>query len=206
VTRIKICGITNMPDAELAFDLGADAIGVVFDPASTRYAGADSTFLQDLKSLRPFGRIVAVFGRQWRQIDPEVFDAVQAVEFIAGEPNHGLETILAVRLRTAADVQIAARRANEHAALVVDAYDKQKMGGTGKTADWQLAHDLVRQSQAKVVLAGGLTPQNVAQAISQVEPHGVDVSTGVEASPGKKDPEKLTDFIQAVRRKKVRER
>jgi len=201
--RVKICGITNAQDAQKAVALGADAIGLVFFPPSPRFV----TFAQAVeitRQLPPFVTIVGLF------VDADAQTIARAIASVPlnllqfhGEEHaadcamHGLRWIKAVRMREDVDLDAATARYHQAAGLLLDAYRPGVPGGTGETFDW----DRIPQRMAsRIVLAGGLTPGNVAQAIAHVRPYAVDVSGGVEAEPGRKDAAKMAAFIRGVRR------
>lgn len=199
--RVKICGITNRGDALHAAACGADALGFVFYAASPRCV-APATVAEICAELPPFVSRVGLF----------VNEAPERILAIAGECGldvlqlHGDEppqacrlspyrVIKGVRPRTVAD--LAGFSAYPVAALLVDAAVPGEFGGTGQRADWKLAEQAA--TTHRVILAGGLTPVNVAAAVRQVKPYGVDVSSGVEATPGRKDPGKVAQFIRMAR-------
>jgi phosphoribosylanthranilate isomerase len=205
VTRIKICGLTRQEDAELAVELGADAVGFVFEPSSPRFIPPESRSF--IKNLEPYAHCVAVYGKVET---PEPFgcNSIQAIEVIHGAlPRRGLPPIFKVMRPVGGDPKLAVAQMDEwrrgHPELnvrgtVLDSFDEQAFGGTGKKVDWKFAATFAELSPVRVILAGGLTPDNVAEAIRTVRPYAVDVSSGVESRPGIKDKQKLRDFIQAV--------
>jgi phosphoribosylanthranilate isomerase len=193
VTRIKICGLRRPEDVELAVELGADAVGFVLEPSSPRCLDAQEA--EELARLAaPFCTAVAVYGRA-RGPFPQM-QAFQAVAFEDFPPGSRL---LAVRMRPDSSVAEIVEQSLGVGALVLDAYSPTAYGGTGKTVDWERAAEVVRACQVPVVLAGGLTAENVAEAIATVRPYAVDVSSGVESEPGIKDHGKVRAFIQAAR-------
>lgn len=196
MTRVKICGLTNAADSEMAIEAGADALGFNFERSSPRFIGDRE--LPWLSVLPPFPVKVAVFGRVDRPVPRGLFDIIQGVEWdVFPEPSP--KRIHVVRLRPgqkAADVMETVI----HASMVqIDAYSPDAFGGTGERVDWELAAEIVRTAKMPVMLAGGLTPDNVADAIRAVRPYAVDVSSGVEEKKGIKDAHKVRDFIQAAR-------
>lgn len=192
MTRVKICGLTNAEDAEFAADCGAHALGFVLEPSSPRFL-ADPGFV---RALRPYVLTVAVFGPAGPM--PEVgFEAVQWLGEPASSWPAGLRRIQAVRLRPGDDALQAIAGAQHADAIVLDGYSTAQYGGTGEQVNVDLARVCIDASTRPVILAGGLTPVNVAERISLLRPYGVDVSSGVESRPGKKDPAKVRDFIQA---------
>jgi phosphoribosylanthranilate isomerase len=203
--KIKICGITNPNDAMVAVDAGAAALGFVFYKSSPRCVQAD-VVRRIVASLPPFVLPVGVFVNEDSKIVRDVMDACG----LAVAQLHGDETAAyceqlgrpvwkAVRLKDAGSFLGLAEykgRAGVRG-LLIDAHAASAYGGTGLCADWTLAAEAARS--APVILAGGLTPDNVRDAILTVQPYGVDVSSGVEEAPGKKDRHKIRAFIDAVR-------
>jgi phosphoribosylanthranilate isomerase len=201
MTKVKICGITNLQDALFAAEAGADALGFVFYARSPRYIVPDRA-REIVLRLSPFVAKVGVFVNE----ELDRVREVMAYCHLDYAQLHGDETpeqvaalapraIKAVRVRSAADVeQLSAYQA---AAYLLDAYHPTKPGGTGETWDWELAATAKRYGP--VILAGGLTPENVGDAIEQVHPYAVDVSSGVEAAPGIKDRQKVQRFIMAAK-------
>lgn len=201
-TRIKICGIARAQDALAAAASGADAIGLVFYPASPRAVTAQQA-AEIVAVLPPFITTVGLFvdepASQVERILQEV--SLDVLQF------HGDETaafceqfarpwIKALRVRADTDIGVACREFSAARGLLLDAWQQGVPGGTGKTFDWQLASASL---PAEIILAGGLHADNVADAIDAVRPAAVDVSGGVEASPGVKDADKIRRFIAAVR-------
>lgn len=187
-----------MEDAEWALDCGADSLGFVFEPSSPRYVGDKPEAGSIPHRFGLFARCIAVFAslpQQYRL--PIGYAAVQATAGDNYPDNHWW--IRAIRQAPGMTVERALSLGEIAQALLIDAYDPVLHGGTGKTADWQFASELVRSTAKPTYLAGGLTTENVATAIALVQPYGVDVSSGVEASPGIKDPIKVKDFIQAAK-------
>ena len=195
--KIKICGLTRASDAELAAELGADALGFVHERESPRYIGDDLPTW--VARLSPFVPKVAVFGRVDRPALKSVFDLVQGAEWDLF-PEAAAKRLHTVRLRPGSKAADLVQRTVDAAALVLDAHSDAAFGGTGVRVDPDVAAEIVQRSERPVILAGGLTPENVAAAIRRVRPYAVDVSSGVEdGKPGLKDPTKLRDFIQAAR-------
>jgi phosphoribosylanthranilate isomerase len=203
--KIKICGITNAEDADAAVKGGADALGFVMYRKSPRWVDP-SAARAIVAGLPPFVLAVGVFVN-------EEADRVRALMDECGfafAQLHGDESALycerlgrpalkALRLKDRATLLALAEfqgRANVRG-FVIDAFSDQAYGGTGQTVDWALAQEAARSTP--IILAGGLNPANVADAIRVVRPYGVDVSSGVEQSPGKKDPHKVKAFIEAAR-------
>jgi phosphoribosylanthranilate isomerase len=201
VPRVKICGITNLEDARHASVCGADALGFVFYPDSPRFIKPQLA-RQIIAELPPLVTTVGLFVNE----TPAYIREVVALCGLNTVQLHGDEqpdqcsyppcrVIKALRLHDQlGDGLFATYRV---AALLLDAYVPERFGGTGHRCDWQRA--AVVAAQYRVILAGGLNPQNVAEAVRQVRPYGVDVSSGVEARPGKKDPEKVAQFIRMAK-------
>jgi phosphoribosylanthranilate isomerase len=207
--RIKICGVTNEADACLAAELGADAVGLNFYPRSPRHVdNVMATFI--LRALPPFVDPVGVFVSQPLKQVFEQLNQVGAIRtfqwygehrdladpypfrLIAAFPVRDAQSLLAVRRYL--DLGGLGRLP---AAVLLDAHAPGQHGGTGQTIPWKLLADF--RPEVPVILAGGLTPENVAEAIRIVRPYAVDVASGVEGAPGKKDPEKMRRFIAQAR-------
>ena len=200
-TKIKICGITNIEDALCAVAAGADAIGFVFYDKSPRYVHPE-TVKQIISTLPPFVTTVGLFVNA----GVETVAATVQMTGIKVIQLHGDEApeecdfashpvIKAVRVKDASS--LAGIEKYRVSALLLDAWNDQQYGGTGESFDWQLARNLT--GQLPLILAGGLNSDNVAEAIRVVNPYAVDVSSGVEESPGHKDHDKIHKFIQQVR-------
>jgi phosphoribosylanthranilate isomerase len=203
MTRVKICGITRPEDAELAASLGAWAIGFILWPQSKRHA--DPAIAAGIaRALRRRVELVGVF------VNPTLDEVVQATEGIglthlqlhgdegpsfcaAVSQRTGLPVIKALGVGSGADILAAERYHTDFHLL--DAAAGAAYGGTGRTWDYDLLAR--RRSRTPVILSGGLTPDNVAEAITAVRPWAVDVSSGVEAAPGVKDPAKVEAFVIA---------
>ena len=208
---IKICGVTRLEDAVCALDLGVDALGFILASASPRRlepaeAQALVARIREVSS-RPFEAVAVLGGYDApaarHALETLGFDRVQLV---GEEPFPGLCDALAelgplaaraygsVRVRDAASLE--GLEAIECAALLLDTYRRGALGGTGHVFDWDLAAPLA--ARRRVVLAGGLTPSNVAEAIARVRPWRVDVASGVEDAPGIKNAAKLKAFVEAA--------
>jgi len=203
-TRVKICGITSLGDAQAAVGLGAWAIGMIFHPESPRRCGVDEAAAIAAAHRRRV-ELVGVFVNAPL---PEVLSVVESVPLsilqLHGDEGPaycdearrrtGLRTMKAGRAKDAAAVRaLSAYRTDLH---LLDAYVPGTYGGTGERFDWELAAAHPRTTP--LVLSGGLDPDNVADAIAAVRPFAVDVASGVEAAPGRKDPEALRRFFAAV--------
>ena len=203
--KIKICGITNSDDALAAVTAGADSLGFVFHKASPRYVTAE-VVRRIVATLPPFVLPVGVFVNEDMKVVRDLMDACGlALAQLHGDESAayceqlGRPVLKAIRLRDMGSFLSLAEykgRAGVRG-FVIDAYSETAYGGTGQTTDWSLAAEAA--NTAAILLAGGLTSENVSEAIAKVRPYGVDVSSGVEASPGKKDHGKVKAFIQAVK-------
>jgi phosphoribosylanthranilate isomerase len=202
-TRVKICGITRIEDALAAAAAGADAIGFVFYADSPRAVAVDVARAICVE-LPAFVTTVGLF------VDAQPGEIRETLAQVPLDllQFHGAETaeyceqfarpyIKALRMREDVDVIAAAQQFKTARGLLLDTYRAGVAGGTGEIFDWQRVPKSLR---GRIVLAGGLSPENVGAAIAQIRPYGVDVSGGVEAAPGRKDAGKIAAFIAAVRR------
>lgn len=194
---IKVCGITRLEDAQCAADLGVHALGFVFWPGSPR-AVSSSQAETIIGSLPPFLMPVGVFVDPTAALLAECQSAGITTAQVVGEVPalpRGMRLLRAVTLGTTPGSIVPV--VPGASPVLVDAHDPVRRGGTGRRVDWQAAAAVARRRP--VILAGGLQSDNVADAIRLVCPVGVDVSSGVEASPGIKDARKLAAFVAAVR-------
>ena len=202
-TRVKVCGITRVADALAAAEAGADAIGLVFYPPSPRHVEIGQA-VEIVRQLPPFVTTVALFvNAEDRVIADVVRDVgVDLLQFHGDETpafcaRHGRPWLRALRMRPDIDLRQEAESFGAARGLLLDAYRPGVPGGTGDTFDWQrVPQDLA----PRVILAGGLDPANVGSAVQALRPYAVDVSGGVEAEKGIKDPDKIRAFIDEVRR------
>ena len=200
-TRIKICGITNIDDALAAIDSGADALGFIFAESPRMVDVATVSEIMD--KLPPFIPTVGVFVEQSAQ---EANEIAQYCGLSAIQINH--KKAILVNTMTRRNVIPVIRIADngdlrqleniKFKTFLLDSFSPSRAGGTGKTFDWDLAVHAARFGN--VILAGGLHPGNVTTALSVVKPFAVDVSSGVENAPGKKDHGKISKFINEVRK------
>lgn len=193
---VKICGLTRAQDADLALGFGADALGFVHELSSPRCVGEEH--YQWIERLPPLTPKVAVFGRVDRTVPLGIFDLVQGVEWQV-YPVPFPKRLHVLRLRKGQRADDLVQQTVNAAAILLDAYREEAYGGTGHPVDWDLAAEIVQRAERPVILAGGLTPDNVAEAVRRVRPYAVDVSSGVETKPGLKDIAKLRDFIEAAK-------
>lgn len=207
--RVKICGVTTPEDVRLVADAGADAVGVNFYAKSPRFVSPQQADVL-LREVPPLVEAVGVFvGLHTRQICALAYQlGLRSVQYLADihdvEDPYPFRQIAVFRVRDRATIdeishyleQCRARRFLP-AAVLVDAHVVGQFGGTGVTAPWDLLRNL--HLEIPLILAGGLNPENVGEAISIVRPYAVDVASGVEAAPGRKDHDKVRRFIDSVR-------
>ncbi|MGD1089201.1 MAG: phosphoribosylanthranilate isomerase [Verrucomicrobiota bacterium] len=201
-TRVKICGITNPADAQAAVAAGADALGFIFYENSPRHVLL-KTAAEISKQLPPFVMRVGVFVNAPADFILRAIGecGLNLLQFHGDEPpefcrQFGLMSMKAFRIRDAESLKGIPDYQTD--AVLLDAFSSATLGGTGEKFNWDLAIE-AQKFRKPVFLAGGLTPENVADAVRKVRPFGVDVSSGVEISPGKKDHAKVKAFIKAVR-------
>lgn len=204
-TRCKICGITNLDDALLAIDAGADALGFVFYDKSPRYVSPEEA-ATICAQLPPFVTRVGLFVDHSAELVTEISKRVELdlLQFHGDESPEFCKQfdrpyIKAVRVRAGSDFAEAQARYTESQALLVDTYRAGVPGGTGEAFDWGL---LPAERSMPLILAGGLNPDNVRRAIATVSPYAVDVSGGVEREKGKKDGQKVLKFLEEVMRER----
>jgi phosphoribosylanthranilate isomerase len=202
MTRVKICGVRRVEDALLATELGAYAVGFVFWPSSPRFVDPEDA--QPIAAaLPPFVTTVGVFVDQPQDYVAEVawrlnLGAIQlhgqesAQEYATG----ALRVIKAVPVRDGKDCLPAVQAVPTSVTVLLDAHDPIRRGGTGRTIDWNQAAASARLRP--IILSGGLNAENVRDAVEAVRPYAIDVSSGVEATPGVKDPGKLREFFAAL--------
>ena len=200
--KVKICGITNREDALLAVDLGADALGFIFVSSSPRYI--QPTIASNIiKELPPFITTVGVF------VDPseEEISSVIQQSGITSVQLHGNESpqfctkmqITVIKaFRVDKNFQVSGLSKYEVSSFLLDTYVEGSLGGTGKTFDWKTA--IEAKKIGKIILAGGLHPENIVEAIQVVQPYAVDVNSGVEQAPGRKDREKLVRLFKNIQK------
>ncbi len=208
--QVKICGLTNLADANAALEAGANLLGFNFYRKSPRYIAPETAgaIAAQIRSGGNGPQLVGVFVNsplaevrailQIARLDLAQLHGDEPAQLVEQLVGRGFK---ALRPTSAAEAESDAARfapgGPPAPALLIDAYRKDQYGGTGHTADWSIATTLAQRYP--ILLAGGLTPENVAAAIRQVKPWGVDVSSGVETSPGKKDAEKMRAFVEQCR-------
>ncbi|HEX54752.1 MAG: N-(5'-phosphoribosyl)anthranilate isomerase [Candidatus Altiarchaeales archaeon] len=204
MTKVKICGITNREDASMAVKYGADALGFIAIDESPRFLKISEiakicqeipVFVsrvlvlksEDLNLVKYASRI----GIQYLQLYQDI--EIEFLRRIKEDTNLGIIKHIPVDENAIEN----ARRYEEVAdAILLDTKTPNSLGGTGKTHDWDISRDVVKNVEKPVILAGGLNPENVREAIKKVKPYAVDVSSGVESKPGKKDKKKVEEFIR----------
>lgn len=199
--RVKICGITNIEDARHASACGADALGFVFYPGSPRFVNPDLV-RKIIADLPPLVTTVGLFVNELPARIREMveFCGLDTVQ-LHGDEEPGqcsyppCRVIKALRLREQMESSVFA--SYHVSALLLDAYVADRFGGTGQQCNWEQAALIA--AQQRVILAGGLNPENVSEAVRQVRPYGVDVSSGVEKEPGQKAPDKVASFVRMAK-------
>lgn len=203
--RIKICGLTTPQDARAAIECGADALGFNFFPGSRRYVGRETTWIAEL----PEGveKVAIVVNPTWEEAK-----ALASAPGITALQLHGTESPEFCRRLKEAGIQFEKAIPVSGVdslvncpdfstgAVLLDSSAAGEFGGSGRTFPWEIARSFIEANpHLRVILAGGLTPNNVAEAVATVRPFGVDVTTGVEAAPGRKDHGRMRAFIAAAR-------
>jgi len=200
--KVKICGITNIDDAVAAVDFGADALGFVFFEKSPRYIShADAAAI--IKKLPSFTTTIGVFVNVKPDQVEKIIDLthIDAVQLHGNEPpemcNISRRVIKAIRVKSLESLDPLINYKDKVSAFLLDTFTPDVLGGTGQIFNWDIA--IYAKQFGKIILAGGLTPYNVAEAIRRVRPYGVDVSSGVESEKGKKDYRKMKLFIERAK-------
>jgi len=212
MVRVKICGNRTLEDALLAVSGGADAIGLI---VGVRHESEDAlkaeTSGEILRAIPPLVSTVLVTHLLHAQEILDILAVVPATTIqlhdrISIEEINALrhrlphvKLIKAIHVTDRTSIQSAEVFAGHVDALILDSLTRNKIGGTGIVHDWDISREIVQSVNKPVILAGGLTPENVVEAIHHVNPYGVDVNTGVQAPNGRKDPQKVRDFIRLAR-------
>ena len=192
MVRVKVCGITNLQDASMAIELGVDALGFIFAPSPRRISPEKARAI--IRSIPPFVKSVGVF------VNEELMTIRRIVDYCCLDliQLHGNEqpamcrelmphTIKTFRIKDESSLESVRAYCGRARAFLLDTYAEERHGGTGKTFDWGLTMK-AKGLGVPIILSGGLRPSNIQKAISTVGPYAVDVNSGIEASPGKKDP------------------
>ncbi len=201
MVKVKICGITNLEDALMAVEAGADALGFVFFQGSSRHISPDAA-AEVIRRLPPFVQTVGLFVNEEAATvnllaDRCGLDIVQLHGDESPEYCTEIRRRIIKAFRVKDGVSLDALPQYRVAACLLDTWSPAAYGGTGTTFNWDIAARAA--ASRRIILAGGLTPENVAEAIAAVSPCAVDVSSGVESAPGKKDAGKVSRFISATR-------
>lgn len=201
MTRIKFCGLTHEEDIAQAVKLGVDALGFVFYAPSSRSVAPDHAAMLT-SSVPAFVTRVGLFVNEQPAVIQNIFERTRLnlIQYHGDETPEfcdavGLPFIKAFRVRPGIDIQTEMERYPNASGFLLDAYVKGQPGGTGERFDW----GMIPQSNAPIILAGGLSPDNAKDAIEQVAPWALDVSGGIETKPGRKDPDKMARFMNACR-------
>ncbi len=199
--KTKICGITNIDDALLASELGADALGFIFVKTSPRYINP-STAKNIILALPPFVTPVGVVADAMHDEILELIEetGVRCMQFHGNElPEQLTEFPVPIykSIRVNNEFNLQALLRYKVSAFLLDTYIEGVLGGTGKTFDWEIA--VKAKTYGRIILAGGLTSENIAEAARKVQPYAVDVNSGVESAPGKKDKNKLEQLFKTIR-------
>lgn len=199
--KVKICGITNAEDALNAVEIGADAIGFIFVKASPRYVAPESAY-QIIQNLPPFVIKVGVFADATKDEITDIinYTGINCLQLHGNEApdfirNFRMPVIKSFRVKTGFELSILGKY--NTSAFLLDTFAENQIGGTGKTFDWNIA--IEAKKYGKIILAGGLNENNIMEAIRTVQPYAVDINSGVEAEPGKKDKEKIRKLFRIIR-------
>jgi phosphoribosylanthranilate isomerase len=200
--KVKICGITSVADGLVAAEAGADVVGLMFYEKSPRHISLE-TAGEISHALPPFVLRAGVFVNPSEELVMEAIArcGLNLLQFHGDETpefctQFGIMSMKAFRIRDAASLAALPKYPTE--AYLLDAFSAEALGGTGEKFNWDLAIE-AKKFGKPIFLAGGLTPENVAEAVAKVQPFGVDVSSGVESAPGKKDAAKVRAFIAAAK-------
>lgn len=195
--NVKICGLTSLRDAEWAVESGANAVGFVYERTSPRCLDLFEGGWDAPGSLAPYVLTVGVVGNLVAPQRP--FHLIQYVNWSSDGYKPDVPLLRAVRVGPEETLESLLNRTKNLTSILLDALHPSGFGGTGQRIDWGLAADFVAASPARIILAGGLTPENVGTAVKQVRPYAVDVASGVEISPGVKDSERVRRFVDEAK-------
>jgi phosphoribosylanthranilate isomerase len=202
MVKVKICGITNLEDAEAAVDSGADALGFVFFKDSPRFILPEKASAI-VRALPSFVVSVGVFVNERREHIESILSStgIDVVQLHGDEPpgmcRLSRRVVKAIRVKSLDSLAPLEQFRNLVSAFLLDTYTPDTLGGTGRIFNWDVA--LEAKQFGRIILAGGLTPDNVAAAVGHVRPYAVDVSSGVELTKGKKDHDKMKRFIERAK-------
>ncbi len=203
MVKVKICGITNLDDAMAAADFGADALGFVFFKKSPRDI-SPANAKKIIKRLPPFISTAGVFVNENKNTIEKVVlqSGIDIIQLHGEEPPVACRflehlAIKAIRVKSIDNLKIISKYKDKVSAFLLDTYTPEVFGGTGQVFNWDIAVEA--KKFGRVILAGGLTPENIEKAIIWVHPYAVDVSSGIEAEKGKKDHKKMRLFIERAK-------
>ena len=204
MVKVKVCGITNAQDAFKAVELGVDALGFIFASSPRRVNPEKARKI--ISSIPPFVLTVGVFVNEEQAVMKQIknFCGLDLVQLHGNEPPDVCEGLMpriikGFRIRNRSDIESVTPYKGKIRAILLDTYERGQRGGTGETFDWNLA---VKKKEAGVpiILAGGLTPANIVDAISTVTPYAVDVNSGIEERPGEKDHTLMKELMDNIRK------
>lgn len=202
MVKVKICGITNIEDAKAALDAGADALGFIFCKDSPRHISFESAE-KIIKALPPFIIKIGVFVNETPELIVKTVagTGINQIQLHGNEPPEMCRSlchvIKAFRIKSLESLDPLDKYKDLIAAFLLDAYTPDILGGTGQIFNWDIA--IEAKQFGRIILAGGLTPDNVSKAINRVEPYAVDVCSGIESKKGKKDHKKMQLFIERAK-------
>jgi len=206
IPKIKICGITNYDDAAMAVDLGVDALGFIF-ASSPRKIEPDKA-RKIIMKLPPFVKTVGVFVNEDTEnmLDIVKYCGIDNIQLQGDEPPETCEslmprTIKALKIKDDCIPQQFSLYKGTVKALLLDTYSKKVAGGTGKTFNWDIAVKM-KALGVPIILAGGISPSNIGEAVKKVNPYGIDVGSGIEEKPGKKDHSLMKELFENLRKEK----
>ena len=201
ITKVKFCGITNLQDAISAAELGADALGFVFYPKSPRFISPKNA-KEIIKKLPPFISMVGLFVNQSKsEVEEVIKDCPLNLLQFHGDENesfckqYNLPYIKAITMKSDVDLLKCIQEYNSAKALLLDTFSKVARGGSGEVFDWKM---IPPNTLKPIIVAGGLTPDNVQTLLEVISPYGVDVSSGIEINKGLKDYKLMKKFILGV--------
>ena len=204
MVRVKICGITNPEDALMSVEAGADALGFVFFQGSPRYISPEQA-AAIIRRLPPFVQTVGLFVNEDLATVNSVADqcGLDVIQLHGEETPEYCESVRRRVIKAFRVMDISTLESMllyQVAGYLLDAWSPAAHGGTGRTFNWEIAAEATKRGH-RIVLAGGLTPDNIVKSIRQVRPYGVDVSSGVESAPGRKDASKISRFIELAKQR-----
>ena len=204
--RVKICGLTTPQDAAAAIEFGADALGFNFYPGSKRYLRMEAAGEWIAALPGHLEKVAILVNPSWDEARAAATGGITALQLHGAETPEFCRRLLGERIRFEKALPVKGPESLADVpdfftpTVLLDSGGAGEFGGSGRTFPWEIARDFVQaHPHLRVILAGGLTPENVAEAVAMVRPFGVDVTSGVESAPGRKDHDRLRDFIAAAR-------